>query len=74
MVKLCGTKKSMKLLRKMDKEWTFHEQLCLINVYVFTILSFKGIGTLFLKKLPFERAVIDNELFEWKRKSFNFSQ
>ena len=45
-----------------------------INVYVFTILSFKGIGTLFLKKLPFERAVIDNELFEWKRKSFNFSQ
>ena len=59
---------------KMDEEWAFHEQLCLINVYVFTILSFKGIGTLFLKKLPFERAVIDNELFEWKRKSFNFSQ
>ena len=64
----------MKLLIKMDEEWAFHEQLCLINVYVFTILSFKGIGTLFLKKLPFERAVIDNELFEWKRKSFNFSQ
>ena len=57
-----------------EEEWAFHEQLCLINVYVFTILSFKGIGTLFLKKLPFGRPVIDNELFEWKRKSFNFSQ
>ena len=45
------------------------------KIYLRFYHSNKGIHTIFLKKLLFERAVIDNELHIWvETKSFDFSQ